>query len=241
MVIVSAFLKIYEDAKNPKSVNDRFLQFLYLVETGIPIHLFISKEYVHLLNSLNKEQKKIITLHEIELEDTSTFQIYKKCENASLPINRNVDKDTEKYIILMNTKIEFLQKIIEKYHHSHYLWVDFNIFHVIKDKKLAIEKLKSININFNGIMIPGCWTKGYRIDNIINTINWRFCGGILFGDRDSLIKLYELHYQEFPNFLQKYKTLTWEVNMWAYYEYYCNNCINFIWFQADHDDSIIPS
>lgn len=143
----------------------------------------------------------------------------------------------------MNSKLEFIDKILKSEYkdYTHYAWLDFNLFHVIKDKDLAVQKLKNLNnISSTGIIVPGCWEKGYRIDIdlILNMINWRFCGGVMIGDRENMKKLCNLNKEQFPIFLEKYKKITWEVNMWAYYEYYHN--IDFIWHPSDHNDSIIP-
>jgi hypothetical protein len=246
IVFITAFLKVYDDQENPKPIEERFNQFLYILDTLIPIHLFISKEFIYLLDRIDNNKKSNLTIHEIELEDTWTYHSYhsyKYNSDVYLPSIRSPLKDTEKYILTMNSKLEFIDivdKILyDKY--THYAWLDFNLFHVIKDKEIAIQKLKNLNnIHSTGVIIPGCWEKGIRIEIefILNTINWRFCGGVIIGDRNNMRKLCDLNKEQFPIFLEKYKKITWEVNMWAYYEYYHE--FEFTWFSADHNDSIIP-
>jgi hypothetical protein len=245
IVFITAFLKVYDDQENPKPIEERFKEFLYILYTNIPIHLFISKEFLYLLDTLDNNKKSNLTIHMIELEDTWTYQTYLKYnvdKDISLPSLRTNNKDTEKYILTMNSKLEFIEKILYNCpNYTHYAWIDFNMFHIIKDKELGVEKLKCLNkLNCGGIIVPGCWEKGFRTDIylISNMINWRFCGGIILGDRDNMEKLCRLNREQFSEFLKKYKKLTWEVNMWAYYEFYHN--FEFKWFKGDHDDSIIP-
>ena len=69
-----------------------------------------------------------------------------------------------------------------------------------------------------------------------SAISWRFCGGFFLGDKSSIEAFYDIHKRNFKAVIVS-KGLSWEVNVWALYEYaYGLQCT---WFKADHNDSIV--
>jgi hypothetical protein len=101
-----------------------------------------------------------------------------------------------------------------------------------------------IKSNIKFLAIPGCHNKLTNYDNNnlelqeeLRTICWRFCGGFFWGDKSSLVEFYKLYIENFPLFIERYKTLVWEVNFWAWLELNFNWSPN--WYLADHNDSII--
>jgi hypothetical protein len=84
------------------------------------------------------------------------------------------------------------------------------------------------------IIIPGCTDQ----KNIFYTenIDWRFCGGIIYGYKDDLIDFYDINCYYFKQFLYQYKTLVWEVNIWAWLEFI--EVFNPHWTFGDHNDTI---
>jgi hypothetical protein len=90
------------------------------------------------------------------------------------------------------------------------------------------------------LVIPGCWRDKLSLtdsDNYTNKIVWRFCGGFLLGDANSIKRLFELYREHFVDFLKTHKKLVWEVNFWAWLE--ANGYWSPRWYEADHTDSII--
>ena len=86
-------------------------------------------------------------------------------------------------------------------------------------------KIYKSDINY----FPGASDK----KNILEIINWRFLGGFFIIDKNNINKLVN----ETTLLLKNINMLTWEVNIWAILEY--NNCFNFGWYKADHNNSII--
>ncbi len=80
--------------------------------------------------------------------------------------------------------------------------------------------------------IPGCWPKGLYLDNILNRIDWRFCGGFFLGSMD---KLYEFCVKADSIYHDTVKNgnIVWEVNIWATLEEKGWNP-NGYWYWADH-------
>jgi hypothetical protein len=89
------------------------------------------------------------------------------------------------------------------------------------------------------LIIPGCWDKLPPVDvgQIAEGVYWRFCGGFLLGDSDSIIKFYNLYNEFYPLFLRTHRKLVWEVNFWGWLEANYDWCPR--WYRADHNDEII--
>ena len=250
VTFVTAFMNIYNDDET--KLLWRIEKFREIAETGISLCVYVDKTGFELLPLLGPLYPNMVIMPVISLEETMVNKICNKYTDLSLPRIRNESKDTFEYLILMNSKIEFLNDAIEKnpWQSTHFAWIDFNVSHVFSDIKHSTNYLKNIYGSshtplsgvplYDFLAIPGCW--GPIQDNtdmsvILDNVHWRFCGGFLIGDRKSIIEMYQLYYSYFPTFIEKYRTLVWEVNFWAWlegrYEWFPN------WFSADHNDSII--
>jgi hypothetical protein len=183
----------------------------------------------------------------IETFDLNDCWVSKCCQELdfTLPTNLNKMKDTKEFMILMNSKAEFLKKAIETnyWNSTHFAWLDFNISYIFKEMPQTLEYLKILTkrpLNPEFLVIPGSWDRKGMIEtdsNIMNTIYWRFFGGFLLGDAKSVSKLYDLYRDYFVNFIKYNKKLVWEVNFWAWLEVNTIWCPT--WYSADHNDSII--
>jgi hypothetical protein len=218
VTFVTALIDLQEDRPNEKNVEKYLSLFERLNSTGIRIHLFVSPNYadrVHVSNGV---------IQTIQLSELTTFQ---KCPQE-LPEHRTITKDTRNYLILMNSKVELVKRAIEsgKHDSTHFAWIDFGICHVVRNP----QKLREINALPDKCMyIPGCVEKSTPE---FDRIRWRFCGGFFLGDRQSILdfySMYEVHFSSLPK-------LTWEVNVWEYFEFFGWKPD---WYKADHDDSII--
>jgi hypothetical protein len=239
---VTAFIDIYLGGIGNKTIYWRFQHFKDIVETGIKICVYTTEKEYNLLKDfiIKYDNVKII---KISLND---LQPYNDCKNIkySLPEYRNKTKDTLEYLSLMQSKIVFLHHAtMENYWNTtHFAWIDFSISYIFKNKKQTLQKLIHIsNITFNKnniIVIPGCNNKLNANDTqlIKNNIYWRFCGGFLLGERNSIIKMHDFYKKYFLFFLEQTKKVVWEVNFWAWLE--ANTEWSPIWYAANHDDSI---
>ena len=250
VTFVTAFMNIYNDDET--KLLWRIEKFREIAETGISLCVYVDKTGFELLPLLVPLYPNMVIMPVISLEETMVSKICNQYTDLSLPRIRNESKDTLKYLILMNSKIEFLNDAIEKnpWQSTHFAWIDFNVSHVFSDKKSSVNYLKitygSSYTPLSGVplhdflAIPGCWgpiQENTDISAILDNVHWRFCGGFLIGDRKSIIEMYQLYDAYFHTFIEKYRTLVWEVNFWAWlegrYEWFPN------WFIADHNDSII--
>ena len=221
VTFVTALIDLHDAVNAYRSPEKRIEFFKKLNDTGIRLHVFVSPEH---------RDKVVVTngvIETIELEDLDTYSI----SPEGLPDKRMECKDTRNFLILMNSKIELVNRAIDSGKHvsTHYSWVDFNIFHVLSDSAAAqFKRLSVATYPVSCMYVPGCWNKHVVWDSI----NWRFCGGFFVGDIQSLRDMYSLHWNEYPNIPK----LTWEVNTWAYLESIGWTCT---WYLANHNDTIL--
>ena len=221
VTFVTAFLDLHDDCSSYRSPEKRIEFFNKLNATGIRLHVFVSPEHrdkIHVTNGV---------IETLELEDLDTYSI----SPEGLPDNRMHRKDTRNFLILMNSKIEFVIRALQSGKHStnHYAWIDFNIFHVLSDSSSdQLKRLSTLVYPDRCMYFPGCWNPCVAWD----IVNWRFCGGFFLGDTISLYEMYMIHKRIYPTMPK----LTWEVNTWAYLESLGWSCT---WYPGDHNDSIL--
>lgn len=231
-MIVTALYDIYN---NPERVEYYVGLFQDIINAGLPLIVFTDPSLIHLFDNHNAQGLKIIALPLSEFELYSIAMFYK----GELPNSRNVVKDTQEFLALMNTKIEFIYKATQiTPSEETYIWIDFGILKIIKDREAFINKLRIANERtFDKITIPGCWNYGCHVD--YNNVNWRFCGGVFIIPsklvsnfyHQSIVKLTEICV--LPN-----RGLTWETNLWYLIE--LDGAWKYIdWYLADHNDTIL--
>lgn len=245
ITFVTGLFQLYnEDNSHVKKIEERILLFKELLKTGIKIYIYSSSEYTDLLKNITSEYRENIIISDpVLLNETNIGKIMYGIPNIELPNNRFGEKDIIDYIVLMNSKIEFVKKTIDinPWNTDYFCWLDFNIVHVFKDKTNTLEYLKNMNnlkVETDKIVIPGCWPeKFYNTDYLCNNVVWRFCGGVFLGHKDKLVDFYNLYISNLPVFLVTYNKAVWEVNFWAWLETFTD--FSPLWYSADHNDSII--
>uniref|UniRef100_A0A6C0HBK7 Uncharacterized protein n=1 Tax=viral metagenome TaxID=1070528 RepID=A0A6C0HBK7_9ZZZZ len=243
---VTAFIDIYKDTPfDNKTIEWRCNKFRDIAAMGFPIIIFVCKNTLPYIEILKTEFENLYILEVLNMEDT---WVYKNSEsmNLSLPYHRNMSKDTREYMYVINSKAEFLYKAVEAnpWNSTHFAWIDFSISYIFKEEERTFEYLnifaqRTIN-DETCLLVPGCWREKISLtdtDSYINNVVWRFCGGFLLGDANSIKKLFELYREHFVAFLNTHKTIVWEVNFWAWLE--ANDFWTPRWYEADHNDSII--
>jgi hypothetical protein len=209
-----------------------------MASSGINIHLFVSESYCDI-----EELTDLSNVH-IEIAELETLEIYRELEEVEfeLPVVRTETQDTKNFLLLMNSKSEFVYRAIQSniYSSSHFAWIDFGIFHIVQNLEETVKFLQLLaNSKFvpNCFYIPGCWDKGRNYSVLLERVNWRFCGGFFLADADSLLHFHNLHREKFVEFVRNSKILPWEVNFWVYLEFACGWQPQ--WFAGDHNDSIL--
>ena len=267
LTYVTVFMDVYKDKPwNDRNILWRFEKFAEIAETGIQLCIYSDKTGIDLLEQYVEILPNIKFMDITDITNTWIYKIYNQYEGfkdeftykngyedgklgIGLPKNRNIGKDTKEYILLMNAKLEYIKDTMDKnpFKSTHFAWIDFNISHVFKDTYKSKELLKiysNAHLSDKFLCMPGCSDKILDSsqenvkNNLVDQINWRFCGGFFIGDMESLNEFYNLYRTHYPYFLYKNRILVWEVNFWAWLESVISTW-HPNWFKADHNDSII--
>lgn len=226
ITFVSCIFDIYED-NNVFGINKtrenriRFFEKLIAL-TNINVALYSCPKYEPLIRPILEKYKNVKLIKVLSLEDLIFYKKIKKYQlknniKLNLPNKRSLSKDTLNYMILMNSKIQFIRNAINinVWNTYYFAWIDFSIFY-IKINSNIINTLSNLN-NSNiipeseFIISPSCpyaKSNGNYIDKPI----WRFLGGFFIGDINSLKKLSDIYYNNIEVFFDKYKYIVWEVN-----------------------------
>jgi hypothetical protein len=232
---VTAFFDLREDRGKDKSPSRCFSLFGELANTGIPIHAFVSRSYEGLLPPL----PTTTTVEWLELEDLRTFAAISSTPALRIPATATPHHDTRNFHCIMNAKPELVARVIQSgfYSTPQYAWIDFSIFHIVKDRPATIQRLHLLaHTRFKpGVHIPGCWQRGAQAQSLLAAVNWRFCGGFFLGDVDSLKHFYTKSASTLKSILAQ-GHLVWEVNVWHRLE--LTGAWSPQWYGADHSDSM---
>jgi len=239
VTFVTCLFHIYNVNYDDKNINWHIERFKELLNTGIHICIYVCPVLEPMIRYLEEKYENLRIMKVVEIEELSVYNETVKYD-FTLPKRRNLLKDTPNYMFVINSKSEFMNHTVQEnpWNTSHFSWVDFNLTHVFKDKVASLRFLKDMEHHTwkpSCLLIPGCWD---RHDNLhCERVHWRFCGGFLLGDAESIQRFHHLCTTEYPKFIQTHKKLVWEVNFWAWLE------MNSDWtpdhYKADHDDSII--
>ena len=236
ITFVSSFLHIYDTPYDHRNNEWRIERFKEVAATGIQIALFISPEFISIMENLKNMYPNLRILRVLSIQQTKIWKLWVDKKNQ-LPQNRKSEKDTIEYLSLMNSKIEFLADTIREnpFGGDYFAWLDFNITHVFKNIERTVDFIRFLGkCRFKGkfLTIPGCWNKVNDMNQITDKICWRFCGGFFMGHRESILNFEKLVWEHASTI-----SPIWEVNLWALVEWKSQLFVE--WFSADHNDSMI--
>jgi hypothetical protein len=274
------FISSFLEKKTEEEINDIFVNFSYLAMQNIHFSIYVSEENETRLRKFIEPYSNIKIIDVIDLSNTWISGICDLMENdlenpITLPDNRNLEKDTKEYILLGHTKHELILDAMEKniWNSSHFAWIDFNIAHLFKTKAETGEYLRWLNritLSESFITFPGCWSKVEKVEDILNSVHWRFCGCFFLGDMKSMTEFCLIYKDTIPLFLKEHRKLVWDFNYWAWMEIEMekrkkeheekkkedgadeietdtnksdeeNLSFTPIWYRGDHNDSILIS
>jgi hypothetical protein len=208
-----------------RPLNKYIEHFHELAKANIQIGVYLDPRLKDLSSTIVRDFKNVRVLDYVAVD--REFLPH----SIELPSHRNNSKDTIDYFLIQLMKLNLCARAAadSRITASCIAWIDFGIFHMIKDKKRCQEFLSSYKLptHISRILNPGCWNSGtYAIwDSII----WRYCGSLLIGPRNAWHAAYELQQRVVLSGLPR---LTWEVNYWTEMDI-------FEWYKADHNDSIL--
>ena len=227
--LVTAFYKIYDTCK-----GDYVEQFMKIAIRGYPIIVFADEASLPTLSPLTALPNVTIRT-DLPFESLAVARLFP--ETTQLPASRNPTKDTYKYLVLMNSKVEFMRQAQQQSQsqaqqsqsQQTVAWLDFGICKLIKDVPAMLKKLEHVVIPEDSILIPGCHDP---YPSNPDNVHWRFCGSLLFGSTAAVNRLYEASLAA----LTDTQRLTWEVNVWAQVEQ--ASAALFTWYKGDHNDTL---
>jgi len=250
ITFVTAYMTIYNESFQNKDQTWRFAHFEKLCQTGISIAVFCSRDVESVFREeILEKYPNVLLFESLDLSETQAYQTLMTVEQEheiELPGIRRLEKDTREYMLLMNSKTEFLQRVIQKnpFGSTHFAWIDFSIFYIFKGREVVCQKMLS-DMSKRTLMprfltMAGCWDWGRQhmsIVWIVNEIMWRFCGGFFLGSADLMLEFHNKNVEYFKIFLQRHKRLVWEVNLWADLE--LTEEMSFNVFPADHNERML--
>ena len=236
-LFVSAMIDTRIVHKDLKSDEMRLQHFVTLAKSGIDIVLFISRKYQEAVEAICRDYSNVRIHKIIEIEDTYTYKV--SCAFSDvLPAHRNMIKDSFPFLVIMNAKLEFLQEAAQTYDYKQYAWIDFNVWHVIRNTPDSTRKLQlyaTRELSVDSVYTPGCWAK--CTEGLWEHIVWRFCGGFLIGKKRAILEFTNLYMKHAEEIIQEKGGITWEVNIWAHLENRYG--WNPMWYSGGHDDTIL--
>lgn len=230
-MLITAYYEIYG---KPERVPQYFEWFRPLGHSGIPIIVFVDPKHVDLFTGYPTTVRVIP-------RSLDTFELYQMGMKytGDLPRGINKEKDTQEFLSFMNTKIEIIKEAMNYWDGDTFLWIDFGILKIVKEKEKFLDTLKATNdMAFDNIIIPGCWAANSPFS--VDYVHWRFCGGFAVLPRTHIQSFYE-HCKDALHqccTMPPYK-LSWEVNTWTIVERSHPNTIH--WYCADHNDTIVTN
>lgn len=232
IIYVTAFININD---NPIEYIEKnyFYYFEKLAQTGIKIALFLDTRYKEYGNKIMMKYPNVNIIRYLSKEE---LHINKLNISKELPKIRNIKKDNEDYLKLMNNKIYFVEEVMNNHDYDYYSWVDFRIFHIFNNTNIINTKFKKLANTYHfskSVYFPGAYETP-RSSMIIEEINWRFLGGFFIISKSKIKTLVD----ETTILLESLPKLTWEVNIWSILEY--KNLFDFGWYEGDHNESILP-
>lgn len=210
-----------------RKLNTYFAMFELLAATGVPIILYLDTR----LESAGKvllEKYPNIQKCFYGTVDTSYVPA-----DAQLPIERNIEKDTTDYFCIQLAKLRVLNDAIEHIKTSHIAWIDFGIYHMLRDRGLChflLNRIAASKFPSDIILSPSCWDTTPQ--SLWNKISWRHCGSFLLGSPNAIRRAYQ---KQMKIVMDNLPRLTWEVNYWAMMD------DTFQHYRADHNDLILKN
>ena len=257
ITFVTGMFHLYESDYDTvhKTIEKRIGYFEEFALVGLNICLYTDDVYINRmklleLKYLNVRVFNIHNIYQTVMGKTLLEYEERNGNKIKLPKNLNALKDTREFLFAMNLKTELIKYAIEQDcpNSNYYMWFDFSIGYIFKNRLVTFQYIKNIpmlEFNENFVYIPGCWNKDaekynkliMNDDYLINSVVWRFCGGIIFGDKTNLLNFCNIAENSFGEFLTQFNTLVWEVNYWTWIER--EKKFNFVWDYRDHNDLML--
>jgi hypothetical protein len=274
VAIVTCFLYVSDKEENYQEYLDKIVrEFTFLVSIpGFVFFVYTNNAYYSRMCDAFCEFPGVTVINvdgdEDEDEDTHIPLSISELANSatSLPANRNTEKDTRDFIASGYYKYDLLKDAVERRGDdiSHFMWTDMDLPKLFRDKdgvKEYLQWLSRLQLASSFLTFPGCWSKLEKEreqeqekerekekERVVDSVHWRFCGGFFIGDAASITQFCETVGEGVRRFTEKFDTLVWDFNLWAWLESDCSRISDdaekvwpehWTWYRGDHNDSIL--
>jgi hypothetical protein len=217
-----------------------------LLKAKLPLTLFIDSMYYNALSSSDIYKDLIHDDLELVMWNIEESNTWNKClsygpmGSFKLPPQRNLEKDCEFFMVIMNAKTELVARVAKQTAKPYIAYIDAGIKKIFRDVEGSFDRLKHMELcsDISGMIIPGCWDKDcFTIEQLCYKIFWVYCGGFFVISSKEAESLYVYTQKALEEFL-KVGFITWEVNVWIRLITY-EDAPKINWFRAGHDDTMI--
>jgi len=221
-----------------------------LLKAKLPLTLFIDVRYYTALTNSDYYSSLIHDDLELVIWNLEESNTWKKCMSHrpmgsfQLPHTRNLEKDCEFFMLIMNAKTELVARVAKQTGRPYVAYLDAGIKKIFSDVDMTFNRLKNMELrsDVSGLIIPGCWDKDcFSVEQLCEKIYWVYCGGFFVIPTQEADSLYIYTQKALEEFLT-IGFLTWEVNVWVRLITY-EGAPKINWFRAGHNDTMtmIPS
>jgi hypothetical protein len=240
---VSAFVKDINH-RSDRTIDDYMKLGEHLLNTPFHKIIFIDKGVYE--THIAEKAHHYPTTYFVQIEKPDIY-LYKHKEHATdfRPITNNPEKDTYEFFMVQCMKTEWVKQAIEMnvFESEQFAWIDFGVYHFIDNDKdlmdgmrnMACKEYANVRIaNTNPPDFP------YYSRNVIRHIIWMFAGSVFGGNKHALTKFAEAMREKCLMFIEDYKTLTWEINLW-YLIFFENQGLFDLYDTFTHDKEVLTN
>lgn len=210
-------LQEYEERKTIRGINNYLMHSITLFKTGLPIVFYCHKKYYYVFDEILKECPNVLckTFEVSDFKHNNNISL-----NADLPIKRNINKDTNLYMITILQKVYWLEDVSNEnpFNSKYFCWIDIGINHVLHENSTILRKylLNIDNTDIDDrIIIPSNWKLDYIDMNYCNNnFHEYLMGGVIASSKEKLKWLSKKQYETVEFLLKNENKLTWEINYW---------------------------
>lgn len=241
VTFVSAFIEGI-NIRTDRTIDDYIIFGEHLMKTPFQKVIFIERDVydVHIAKKIHLYP----TTYFIQIKKSDIYLYNEKSRATDFrPITNNPNKDTYEFFMVQCMKTEWVKQAIDMniFESEQFIWIDFGIYHFINNEKDLLEGMNNMSLKkYTDVRIANTRPADYNYysRNVIRHIIWMFAGSVFGGDKNSLIKFARVMREKCMMFIEDYKTLTWEINMW-YLLFFENQGMFNLYDTITHDKYIL--
>jgi len=160
ITFVTSLYNIY----NNNTVSDRLAKDVEkLLSSNIKLIIYVDSFFFDVIKNISVGDN--ITIIKFPLAQIDIYSsIINEKEKLSLPVKRNIEKDTCEYMALMNSKIEFLLRSMSLIDTPYIGWIDAGISKIFSNSIEIFDLISKMKIvDLDNILIPGAYQKNISL------------------------------------------------------------------------------